>query len=114
MDEYLSCGNEQHCIRVAEVFELKSYTIKNITFLTLIEKICQKTEELKNKSKREIDGLVDTMKNMEKAESLRIEELKNKIKYLQSGENVLIMQLQNEITKHKDKVLNYGEIMNNS
>lgn len=114
MDEYLSCGNEQLCIRVAEVFELKSYTIKNMTFPILIEKICQKTEELKNKSKREIDGLDERMKNMEKAESLRVEEFKNKIKYLQSGENALIMQLKNEITKHKDKVWNNGEIMNNS
>ena len=104
MEEYLYCRNDQLCSRVTEAFEIKSYTIKKMTFPTLIEKLCKKMEELKEQSKKEINSWIEKIKEMELKESLKYEEHQNKVENLQSGEKEIIQQLENEVAKHKEKV----------
>ena len=104
MEEYLLCKNDQLCSRVAEVFEIKSYTIKKMTFPTLIEKLCKKTEKIKAQSKKEINYWIERIKEMELKESMKLEKDQNKVENLKSGEKEIIQQLEIQVSEHREKV----------
>ena len=104
MEEYVICKNEELCSRITGAFEIKSYYFNKMTFPTIVEKLCKRTEELKAQSKKEIDIYIEKIKEMELKESLRCEEHLKKVENLQSEEKKLIQQLESEVAKHKEKV----------
>ena len=91
-------------MRITAAFEIKSYTIKNMIFPTLIETLCKKAESLKSRTKNEIDSLLEKIDGLEMKITEMSEQFKNKVENISNGDHELIEEMEKETMKLKEKV----------